>query len=229
MRYFYKNGKMYEIDERQNKKENLKGCLTRLFYLLIFIIVVNIGEKIYNGHKTDKYKQTSYTERQLFSNSTVNSSSKIYELPYNVYQKIKDNNTPEFEVIDTYYSDLGKFILKAGNKKNYGLRHILARHTRRYYPDYRKAISLFDDDITANDIVEKLDYFFDHCVKVYLQKKAPYNDSRGVCLGYIKHNGRLIRCLLVYRTSDNSIITFYPLTKQNELNMLDSWRRRYLD
>ncbi len=171
-----------------------------------------------------------------------------------IYEELKEPYTPEDKVIktfDNYFVRLllkanskkfdtvagfiieseppDYFVLKAGNKEHYGLRHILARHTRKYFPDYYKARTLFDDDLTANDIVEKLDYFFDHCVKVYLQKKDPYNDSRGVCLGYIKHNGRLIRCLLVYRTSDNSIITFYPLTKQNELNMLDSWRRRYLD
>ncbi len=220
MKYYYKDGKMYEIKDEEKTKstKTIKKTGSYTFsYIILFIAIFAIFRTC---------NKTTSVRPEL-------SNHQILELPVSVekdiYKELQSPSTSEYEEIRTYNSELGYFVLKAGNKKHYGLRHILARHTRDYYPGYRKAISLFDDDITANELVKSLDYFFDHCVEVYLQKKDPYDDSLGVCLGYIKHNGRLIRCLLVYRKSDNSIITFYPLTKQNELNMLDSWRRRYLD
>ncbi len=220
MRYYYKDGKMYEIkDEKKTKSaKTIKKTGSYTFsYIILFLAIFAIFRTC---NKTDSVRQELSNNRILESPVSVEKD---------IYEQLQDANTPESEEIESYNSILGVFTLKAGNKQHYGLRHILARHTTNYFPSYYKARSLFDDDITANELVNSLDYFFDHCVEVYLQKKDPNDDSRGVCLGYIKHNGHLIRCLLVYRKSDNSIITFYPLTKQNELNMLDSWRRRNLD
>ncbi len=211
---------MYEIKDKKEKK----GFAYFILFLSLFLFLVTPAPRHSNKKLHDNSKHTLTPEE---TSNHDREERQIYSI--DLYERLKDANTSEHEIIKTYNSPLGKFRLKAGNKEHYGLRHILARHTRNYFPDYNKAQTLFDDHITPDLIVGSLDYFVNYCVEVYLQKKDPYDESRGVCLGYIIHKGHLIRCLLVYRKSDKSIITFYPLTKENELEMLESRSRRYQD
>ena len=240
MRYVYKNGKMYEIkDKSPNEEKKGRGCLSTLFWIIVFVAIIYGGRHILSHHSSDRQIETTHYQYN------ENRTNKVFIDPNaSICEKVNDYNTSEDEIIKSYDTDLGHFVLKVGNKEHYGLRHILARHTNNCFPNFHKARTRFDDFVTANLIVNNyLDYFLNHCVEVYLQKKNPNDNTRDVYLGYIPETHKIreiyggvvievnrpVRCLLVVRHSDNSIITFYPLTKENELNMLDSWRRNNLD
>ena len=214
MRYFYKKGKLYEIkDKPPELRKKGSGRFKTLFWIIILILVIYGGRHIFSHHRSDRLIENTHYK---YENSTNNL---LVEPDENICEKVNDYNTPEDEIIKIYDTYLGHFILKVGNKEHYGLRHILARHTNYCFPNYNKARTLFDDDITVKEIVNDINYFLHHCVEVYMQKKNPYDENRQVCLGYIQHNGYLIRCLLVYKIGyeELSIITFYPYTKEAEL------------
>jgi len=125
---------------------------------------------------------------------------------------------------DTIYSlengNYGKIILLAGTEETFGFRHILARHTRGYFINFKDKnnATLFDDQATGKDILLGLEDFYKNCIDV---PSYSTESSNLVYIGFTEIVNKKIKCLLVIGKENNQIITFYPFSQEE----LDRRRR----
>jgi hypothetical protein len=161
-------------------------------------------------------------------------------LVYDPAEKVLNANLPNDEILYSFESNhYDKIYLYAGTEEKYGFRHILARHTENYFINFenKNNATMFDNNITGDDLILGIKDFYNHCVDV-----PPYNnrpDRNIVYIGFANIKDKDIKCLLVVRAKDNSIVTFYPLTeiRENELNEVieeeqddvDPFNRYYFD
>lgn len=81
-------------------------------------------------------------------------SDEVKFLFNNKAEKVLNANLAEKTEILIYENEtFGKAILYAGTEPEYGLRHILARHTKNYFVNYqnKNQNTLFDEKMTAKD------------------------------------------------------------------------------
>jgi len=130
-------------------------------------------------------------------------------------------NVP-FQILDYVIPNIS---LLAGKKESFGFRHILARHTKRYFVDYndKNNSTLFADDVTGRDIIRGIESFYENCVDVPAYNREPRNNA--VYVGYSDINGTNIKCLLIIKTTTHQIVSFYPF---KEL-AADNSRNQYFD
>ncbi|MGB0525887.1 MAG: hypothetical protein ACPGJS_23105 [Flammeovirgaceae bacterium] len=137
-------------------------------------------------------------------------------------------NVPETEVIATFKNDnYGEITLLAGNEPKYGFRHILARHTKKYFVNYndKNEHSLFSDEVSGTDLIYGIKDFYENCVDIDI-----YNRREGVnhvFVGFTELDGKRIKCLLAVRQDNMQIVTFYPFNKKTESDLIDDERKRY--
>jgi hypothetical protein len=209
---------------KKNNTNDSSGCFS---VLLILGIVFFIG--FFVGKKKEEKKLEAYEETSISSSSTTdNSTSDIYvstsygELDPNyvqttdceqdVYYIYMDNivsNDSDYgpdDTVATFCNPIyGKIILTAGDPYSFGLRHILDRHTARYYTDDTKA-SEFPEDVTADDIVSMIKKFYPSAVLTMSR-----NTDNIVYVGIISYEHKPLRCLLVVNRYTDYVVTFYPV------------------
>jgi len=129
----------------------------------------------------------------------------------NPADEVLNANIPEEEILCTFKSETyGEIILQAGVEENYGLRHILARHTTNFFINFddKNNSSMFYDEITGKELLLGLDEFVKHCVDV--PKYSNNKSDNLVYIGFTKIGGERIKCLLIVMSDTKSIVTFYP-------------------
>nr|MCU0447939.1 hypothetical protein [Microscillaceae bacterium] len=97
-----------------------------------------------------------YNDREYFADSAR-------YLIHNPAEYVLNSNVSEKEQVYVLENEaLGKVTLSAGTEADYGLRHILARHTNKYFVNYKdkNKNTLFEDDITGKEIVIGLKEFY---------------------------------------------------------------------
>ena len=137
-------------------------------------------------------------------------------------------NVTETEVLETFKNKTyGDITLLAGNEPNYGFRHILARHTQKYFVNYddKNEKSLFGDDVSGTDIIYGIKSFYENCVDIGIYNRR--KERNLVYVGFTEIDGERIKCLLVVRKENMQIITFYPFNKKTEAEVIEDERRRY--
>lgn len=133
----------------------------------------------------------------------------------NPAEEVLNANIPENDTVEVFESsDYGKIALLAGTEEDYGLRHILARHTSNYFVNFKNKnnATQFDDDISGKDILKGIDYFLKHCVDV-----PAYNRERNrniSFIGFTEIGEQRVKCLLIVRRKDHTIVTFYPFVEE---------------
>ena len=145
-------------------------------------------------------------------------------------KSVLNANFPEQDTVYTFQSEVyGKINLFAGTEEKYGFRHILARHTTQYFINYddKNENTFFDNEVTGGDIIIGIKEFYKHCVDV-----EPYNnhiDRNIAYVGYTKINGENVKCLLIVRKENKSIVTFYPFKEKREQEILDAIEEKKLE
>ncbi len=134
-------------------------------------------------------------------------------------EHVLNANVPADEIVYSFDSKIhGKIYLQAGIEENYGLRHILARHTQNYFINFKNKnnATMFDSNISGRELIYGLEKFYQNCVDV-----VKYNNKierNSVYIGYtrFRKDGDYVKCLLVVRTESNEIVTFYPIDETEE-------------
>ncbi len=140
----------------------------------------------------------------------------------NPAEKVLNANLEEKTTIFIYEHEVfGRAILYAGTEPEYGLRYILARHSNKYFVNYKdkNKNTLFPDEFTAKDIVLGLKDFYDNCVDIGLYNRR--NERNMVFIGFMKMKKKRVKSLLVVRRETREIVTFYPF---NEVREEEIWR-----
>ncbi len=138
-------------------------------------------------------------------------------------KRVLNANIPDKEVIKTFENDAhGKAVLVVGNEDKYGLRHILAKHTKKYFVNFedKKEVTLFDDDVTGTDIIYGIKDFYKNCIDVDKYNENP--DENIVYVGLAKIKGTQVKCLLVVNKDNKQIVNFYPFNKKAEQEFLEA-------
>ena len=128
-------------------------------------------------------------------------------------------NVLEEESIEVFKNETyGQIQLLAGTEKDFGFRHILARHTKNYFVNYdnKNENSFFDDEVSGTDLIYGIKQFYENCIDVELYNTRSHRNI--AYLGYTELDGKRIKCLLAVRKETMEIVTFYPF---------DEERRRY--
>ena len=131
-------------------------------------------------------------------------------------------NFPKDKDIYTFESDVyGTIHLDAGTEPTYGLRHILARHTKQFFINYedKNNSTMFSEEVSGNEIILGIKDFYEHCVEV-----DAYNhrlDKNIAYVGFTTLNNEKVKCLLIVRRNTKQIITFYPFNEIREREILD--------
>ncbi len=126
------------------------------------------------------------------------------------------------EDVYTFDSDIyGQIQLDAGTEPTYGFRHILARHTSKYFINFedKNSATLFEDDVTGNDLILGMKEFYKHCVAVEAYNRR--SDRNTAYVGFTTLNGNWEKCLLIVRKENNQIVTFYPFREIREREILE--------
>jgi len=138
-------------------------------------------------------------------------------LVHNPAELVLNANLPAEEEMYSFDSEVyGEMYLYAGTEPKYGLRHILARHTSKYFVNYddKNGATLFEDEVSGGDLILGIKDFYKHCVDVdaYNRKIGSYK----AYVGYATLANKKVKCLLIVKESNKSIITFYPFKKLKE-------------
>jgi hypothetical protein len=148
-------------------------------------------------------------------------------LIHNPAEDVLNSNVPERDSITSYNNEVyGAIKLFAGTDSLYGLRHILARHTSKYFINFKNKNkeTLFADDVTGKDIMLGIDEFYKNCIVI-----GPYNRSpeRNISyVGFTEINNKRLKCLLVVRKLTNEIVTFYSINEVSEEDILADVREQ---
>lgn len=156
----------------------------------------------------------AYTNRDIL----INNSKFII---HNPAESVLNSNVPERDTISVFQSEIyGKIYLFAGNEAGYGLRHILARHTTKYFINFdnKNKNTLFDDEVSGKDILIGIEEFYKHCVDIGIYNRKA--DRNVAFVGFTKLKGKDVKCLLITRKDSNEIITFYPFNEIKESEIL---------
>ncbi|MCF6366631.1 MAG: hypothetical protein L3J35_10565 [Bacteroidales bacterium] len=140
----------------------------------------------------------------------------------NPAKAVLNANLPKEEDIYTFDNDVyGTIYLDAGTEPTYGLRHILARHTKQFFINYedKNNSTMFSEDLSGNEIILGIKEFYEHCIDV-----DAYNRSinRNIAyVGFTVLNNEKVKCLLIVRKNTKQIITFYPFNEIREQEVLE--------
>ena len=136
-------------------------------------------------------------------------------------EHVLNANVSESDTIRTFMSEtFGKLTLLTGTEDDYGFRHILARHTNKYFTNYdnKNDKSLFSDDLDGNDLLFAMEQFYKHSVDIGIYNRR--SERNLVFVGFVELKGVRTKCLMAVRKSDMNIITFYPFNKRRETEVL---------
>jgi len=132
----------------------------------------------------------------------------------NPAEKVLNANLPQSDTIYDFQSEIyGELYLLAGTEEDFGLRHILARHTKNYFINYKDKndATQFAENVSGKDILLGIEDFYEHCVDVSDYNSHP--DRNIAYVGYADIDGDNIKCLLIVRREENTIVTFYPFVE----------------
>jgi hypothetical protein len=133
-------------------------------------------------------------------------------------QAVLNANLPEEDTIYRFQSpNYEEIVLTAGTEKDYGFRHILARHTEDYFINFddKNNATMFDKDVSGKDLVIGIEEFYKHCVEVSEYNTNPNENTSYV--GFTEIDDKLVKCLLIIKTTNKQIVTFYPFVEE-EIN-----------
>ena len=130
--------------------------------------------------------------------------------------EVLDANTPDDKIIEVFENEThGKITLVAGTEEFHGFRHILARHTKKYFINFERKnnTSHFDEsiEVTGTDIIYALEHFYANCVDV---KKYSNKNGNLSYLGFVNIKGERVKCMLIVKERTNEITTFYPYNER---------------
>jgi hypothetical protein len=123
-------------------------------------------------------------------------------------------NIPETDTIYSFNNSIyGEIFLLSGKEETFGFRHILARHTKRYFINYtdKNNATLFDDEASGKDILLGLEKFYENCIDIPSYSTEAANL---VYIGFTEIEDKKIKCLLVIKRENNQIVTFYPFNQE---------------
>lgn len=135
-------------------------------------------------------------------------------------QTVLNSNYPKNNVVFTFDNETyGKITLYAGYQPEFGFRHILARHTEKYFINFedKNNVTMFSYDATGRDIIRAIDKFYENCVETGEYNR--HSDRNIVYIGLTEINDKRTLCLLVVRKEDKSIVTFYPITEKQQIEL----------
>jgi hypothetical protein len=136
-------------------------------------------------------------------------------------EKVLNANTSEKDTIISFHHAVhGTIHLLVGTEKGYGLRHILARHTNKYFVNFddKNKNTLFTDDVNGKEVISAMQEFYKHCVDIGIYNRRA--DRNIAYVGFVKIKGKDIKCLLIVRKLSKEIVTFYPFNEVREQEIL---------
>jgi len=139
-------------------------------------------------------------------------------------------NVPEVEPIETFKNEThGQIQLLSGKEETSGFRHILARHTKKYFVNFtnKNEKTLFADDVSGTDLIYGIKEFYENCVDIGIYNRSA--DRNLVFVGFVELNGKNVKCILIVRQENKQIVTFYPFNEVREQELFDEVNRIHND
>ncbi len=196
-------------------------------YNTYVLVVKRYGDKILTFFPVDELDDFDLQLDIARDLSGVYSFPKAYLVDGDLGDYVEKKSVDDDELLDSMYNPkYGWIKLYVGNSR-YGFRHILMRHTTRYFRDYpeKNNATMFNQFADGTDIWRGMRQMYEHAALVELYNSA--FDRNEVYVGVAQIGGDPERCLLVVRKYDKKIVTFYPLSLKREEDLRDEYLTRY--
>jgi len=159
----------------------------------------------------------------LLGNTVYEHKKELLELPKLLEQDpaeyVLNSNIPDDKTLTTFQNDIyGTIELKVGNEATFGFRHILARHTEKYFINYKDKNNAteFPSNVSGRELVKAIDDFYEHCVDAQFYNRN--NRWRNlVFVGFTVIDTTKYKCLMVINKEHKTITTFYPIGNKEDV------------